>query len=212
MKSNDIHENVIVRIITFITNLVILNLIFLACSLPIFTVGASASALIYTAKKLKEKDDVVLPNFFFALKDNFKQSTKSFLIFLMLGILLGVEGFFLLHMNIKVPPYIFICLMIPVIAYTAYLPWLFIISVYFICNLGQQLKNAAILSVKLLPQTVIMALMMLFPLYLLIFKIVTFLRVWPLWLFLYFSICGMVSVFITDTAMENIKEQFNKYE
>lgn len=62
-----------------------LHILWLICSLPIITIGASTTALCYSCMKLRKKDGYVTQNFFRSFKENFRQSTILFLFFLIIG-------------------------------------------------------------------------------------------------------------------------------
>ena len=61
------------------------------CSLPIVTIGASTTALVYSCIKLHHHDGYPWSNFFHSFKENFKQATVLFLIFLAAGVLLVTD-------------------------------------------------------------------------------------------------------------------------
>lgn len=84
-------DNVVFRAIDTIGKIFILNLLWVICSLPIFTIGASTTALIYASMKLHHREGYVTSNFFKSFKENFKQSTIIFLIFLAIGVILGTD-------------------------------------------------------------------------------------------------------------------------
>lgn len=72
------------------TDVMLIGFYFLVCSLPIFTIGASATALYYATHKCIFKGRGYTTEFFHSFKDNFKQSTLSWFIFMVLfGILAG---------------------------------------------------------------------------------------------------------------------------
>lgn len=76
--------------ISKVTDVILIGFYFLVCSLPIFTIGASATALYYATHKCIYKGRGYTTEFFHSFKDNFKQSTLSWLIFMVLfGILAG---------------------------------------------------------------------------------------------------------------------------
>lgn len=76
-----------------------LNILWLVCSLPIVTVGASTTALFYvTLKMAEDRDDGLTRMFFRAFRQNFKPATKLWLILLGVGVFLGVDGYILLHL------------------------------------------------------------------------------------------------------------------
>ena len=87
-------DNVVWRTIDKIGKIFLLNLLWLICSLPVFTIGASTTALIYTSMKLSDNEGYWHQNFFSSFKENFKQATALFFIYLAAGAFLA--GDFLL--------------------------------------------------------------------------------------------------------------------
>lgn len=72
------------------TDIMLIGFYFLVCSIPIFTIGASATALYYATNKCIYRGRGYTTEFFHSFKENFKQSTLSWLIFIVLfGILSG---------------------------------------------------------------------------------------------------------------------------
>ncbi len=71
-----------------------LNILWLATSLPVITIGASTTALIYSCSKLHSDDGYPTVNFFHSFKENFKQATVIWLIYLAAGALLAVSLIF----------------------------------------------------------------------------------------------------------------------
>ena len=89
-------DNAVFRAIDTIGKIFILNLYWVICSLPIFTIGASTTALFYcTLKMAEDRDEGLTRMFFRAFRSNFKAATKLWLILLALGCFLGVDGFVL---------------------------------------------------------------------------------------------------------------------
>ncbi|MCF0132150.1 MAG: YesL family protein [Pseudobutyrivibrio sp.] len=75
-----------VRYMGKLVDIVWLSLIFLVCSIPLFTIGASWSALYYVAhKNLRHNRGYATREFFKAFKDCFKQSTICFLFMAIIG-------------------------------------------------------------------------------------------------------------------------------
>lgn len=76
--------------ITKATDVLILGFFFVICSIPVFTIGASMSALYYTIHKVVYKGRGYDREFFSSFKDNFKQGTLSWIIFMVIfGVLAG---------------------------------------------------------------------------------------------------------------------------
>ena len=83
-------------LLTKLTYSAYLNILWLIGSLPIFTIGASTTALFYcTLKMAEDRDEGLTRMFFRAFRSNFKPATKLWLILLALGCFLGVDGFVL---------------------------------------------------------------------------------------------------------------------
>lgn len=71
---------------------IFISVLWLVCSLPIFTIGAATTALYYTSHKcLRYERGYAVSEFFSAFKSNFKQSTIVWLIMLGVYLLLGVD-------------------------------------------------------------------------------------------------------------------------
>jgi len=67
-------------------DLVILNLLFLLCSIPLVTIGASYSALYYSmVKSVRKGRGYVVKNFFHAFKQNLIQGIGGFVILVAIG-------------------------------------------------------------------------------------------------------------------------------
>ena len=77
-----------------------LNLLWILCSLPIFTMGASTTALYYVTLKIVQGDDNNITAMFFrAFRENFRQATTLWLIMLGIGLLLAGDGYILYHLH-----------------------------------------------------------------------------------------------------------------
>ena len=64
-------------------DMVILNLLFMACCIPVITIGASATALSYVMLKMRDgTEGYIARSFFRAFKQNFRQATVLWLILL----------------------------------------------------------------------------------------------------------------------------------
>ena len=77
-----------------------LNLLWFVCSLPVFTIGASTTALYYVSLKIVREEETSLTRMFFkAFRENFRQSTILWLILLAVGLLLVGDGYILYHLR-----------------------------------------------------------------------------------------------------------------
>jgi len=79
-------------------DLVILNILFLVCCIPIVTIGASITAMYSVTKKMvEEREGYILKSFFKAFKENFRQSTVMWLILLVSGMIVSADLYICNH-------------------------------------------------------------------------------------------------------------------
>ena len=73
-------------------DIIIVNILFILCSIPIVTMGASMSAMYFTLlKKQRTGENGGVVKFFKGFKDNFKQSTISWLLFLLISFIFTLD-------------------------------------------------------------------------------------------------------------------------
>lgn len=208
MKKNFL-EGGLARGLTYFADLVLLNLLFIICSIPVVTLGASSSALYTMMRKLHRDETVAMIGFFSAFRDCLRQSTVSWLIMLAPGAFLCYEWSILVQYTGDVPVFVYISMVVVSLCYTCFLPWLFIQPTLFSCTQKQQFKNAALLIVQLLPQTLAAAILTALPLGIFLFATLQFFALWPLWLFLYFSAAHGLTMTILKGPIDSLIEQFH---
>lgn len=82
-------ENPVFKVFSWIGYMWLLNLVFLICCIPVVTIGASTTAMIYTCIKLQRDEGALLRNFFKSFKENLAQSTAIFLCYVVVGFLIA---------------------------------------------------------------------------------------------------------------------------
>lgn len=139
---------------------VYLNILWLICCIPIFTIGASTTALFYvTLKMARNEEGNITKAFFHSFRSNLKQGTKIWMILLFLGIVLGIDGYVLYHIRFE---NIFwtLCTAVFFVVMTAYiivLMYIFPLLARFDNTIGAMFKNALFIGVRFLFCTVLMA-------------------------------------------------------
>lgn len=90
----------VMHLMTKITYCLYLNILWFLCCLPIVTAGASTTALFYVSLKIaKNEEGRITSAFFHSFRKNFKQATVIWLILLIIGIVLGIDGYVFYHMR-----------------------------------------------------------------------------------------------------------------
>lgn len=85
-------DHIVVRILIRIFDFILLNMLWILCSLPVVTIGASTTALYSIMLKIVVNEEgYILKGFLQAFKDNFRKSTIVWGILLAIGVVLGVD-------------------------------------------------------------------------------------------------------------------------
>lgn len=78
--------------LTRIFDFILLNVLWLVCSLPVVTIGASTTALYAVMMKVAANEEgYILRGFLDAFRSNLKQSTAVWLILLAVGTVIGID-------------------------------------------------------------------------------------------------------------------------
>ena len=92
------YDNPVWRFIGKLGDLILLNILWIVCSIPIVTAGAATTAVYYVTLKLvrDENDGTIKKLFSIPLRRNFVQSTIIWVILLAAGALLAFDFWFFL--------------------------------------------------------------------------------------------------------------------
>ena len=170
-----------------ITDLVLLNLLFLITCLPVFTIGAAIPAL-YTMcfRLMREEYSGIVKSYFRSFKDNFKQATLIWLLLLVLVVpaLYYFILLFRLEGILRYSAFVFVLIAVVGLMTASYVfPWIS----QFENTTVQSLKNALILSISRLPRTAAILAINLMPLIVWFINPELFIQVSFLWVALYFA-------------------------
>lgn len=155
-------DNGVFRVLSKIIDCIYLSLIFLITCIPVFTIGASMTALYYTVQKVLKNDrGYVGGEYWHAFKTNFKQGTIIWLIVLAAGLLLLGDYKIMQAMSEagnalgKVYPFFAVMLVFEVLWCTYMFPYLS----RFENKTKVIMKNAALIAIMNLPRTLLIALL-----------------------------------------------------
>lgn len=96
MKSIFHPDSPVIRFLTTLCNLILLNLLWLLTSLPILTIGAANTALnAVLFQYLDQGSDAVFKPYFKAFASNFKQSTQVWIPMLLIGGILALDALYI---------------------------------------------------------------------------------------------------------------------
>ena len=153
------YDNPVWRFIGKLGDLILLNLLWTVCSIPVITIGASTTAVYYVKLKMvRDENDSTVRSFFHSFKDNFKQATAIWAIFLAVGLILAFDIWFFVTGQAPVPG-IAGNLMTAIsggmaILYLFTYIYVFPIQARFYNPVKYTIRNAFIMSIRHLFQTV----------------------------------------------------------
>jgi uncharacterized membrane protein YesL len=133
-----------------------LNLIFVVFSLPIFTIGASTTAMFsVTLKMARDREGYVFRGFWKAFKENFKQATLIWLGILVAGIILATDiQYFYSQDSLFARLALFLMIGIVVLLFTMMI-YIFPLLAQFDNSIKQTVKNSLLIAIRHLPWTVL---------------------------------------------------------
>lgn len=154
-------DSLLGRFLNLAADIVILNILWLICSIPIFTIGASTTALYYSLMIRQRRDEgYVHRNFFKSFKDNFKQATVIWLVLLVIGLALFVDLRIGILLNATAGSAIgklfIISSIILLIPYSFVLMYIFPIQAKFENSIKNNLKNAILMSIAHFGYTILL--------------------------------------------------------
>ncbi len=148
-------DNPVMRFLSKFCDLMLLNLLFLITSIPLFTIGASTAAMYKITLQIVANDDpYIIKGYFKAFRENFKQATVIWIPILLVLIFFAVDLYVVY--NIIDPSYSYLQFPIWIIMFV-----ILSIIIYAFPMIGrykatnkQILKNSVLLSVANMPVTI----------------------------------------------------------
>ena len=183
-------ESPLMQMLTRIGDLILLNVLFLICCVPVITAGASIAALHKMAQEIVyETDSSTVKGFFRAFRANFKQATGVWLVVLVVAVSLFCDylliiTFFSGSEAVKWMLLLLAVLAVLVICVAAYM---FPLLVRYENTLRNHLTNSVILAVIKLPRTLGMLALIGLPLIILTLDLNVFLQTLIFWIFIGFA-------------------------
>ncbi|MDO5541524.1 MAG: DUF624 domain-containing protein [Eubacteriales bacterium] len=150
-------ESPFFQFLSRVADLMILNLIFLVTCLPIITIGAAWTALYYTTLKMvRNEESYIVRDYFKSFKENFKQATLMWLAVLVFIVILFLDYNIIRAMTGSVAGFFRIATTAIGLLGIMILLYLFPVLSKFYNSIKNTFVNALLMSIRHLPQTLIM--------------------------------------------------------
>lgn len=151
------YDSPLMQFLSRAADLIWVNLLVLVCSIPVFTIGASLSAMENIIYKILHNEDVaVTREFFQAFAKNFKQATLVWLIILVVEGALGYDVYYSRQIGTNVSEAMLTVAVILFVLVFAMMLYIFPLQSHYYNKTKDLFKNAAILVIVHPVRTIIM--------------------------------------------------------
>lgn len=155
-----------------LADLIYLNILTMICCIPVFTIGASMTALNYVVLKIvRDEEGYITKAYFKSFKQNFKQATIIWLILLcVIGVLAG-DAIIMRYATIEFPSWLGLLLMVMGFSLLFAVMHVFPVLAKFENSIKHTFKNSLLMGILSLPKTLLMIVCWILPIVVLIFFI-----------------------------------------
>lgn len=146
----------VIAFLNKMTDLILLNVLWLLCCLPVFTAGAATTAAYYVSiTSIRCGDGYVIKRFFGSFKKNFRQITPIWLAILVFSLIMTADMLFWYRQGNTFGKTMFIISGIVAFLFLIWILWIFPVFAKLDGKTGELLKNAVAFAIGYLPYTAI---------------------------------------------------------
>lgn len=202
------YENPFIQFLVRVGDLMILNALFILCSLPVVTLGASLTAMHrVTQNMLFEQEEPLLKAFFRAFRQNFRQSTLAWLVELVVIVSLVCDVLLVMaYFDGGLAKAMYILVAVLAILVAGVFSYLMPLIARYENGMRQQVNNAVVLAIIKLPKTVLLMLLNLLPVILLLISVPVFVQTLIFWVIIGFAFVS----FLTSSILKPVFQQLEK--
>lgn len=157
-------DSPLMRGMSKVADLLILNLLVIVTSIPIFTIGASLSAMHYVLIKMSRNEGTYVTEMFFkSFKENFKQGTALWGINLLVIALCALDIYLFFTAGNSMPSIVLLAVVIVGAILLMTCMYFYPLQARFINPVGKTVKNAFFIMILNFPKSIVMAILYLIP-------------------------------------------------
>lgn len=150
------YDGALYKMLTKISQMVLMSIFWGVASLPIITIGASTTAMFSSFYKIfRGENGSLFSDFFTAFKENFKKSTIIWLIMLVAGGILAADFWVLAQAGDKLPRVLTIILVAFAVFYIIEFSYVFALEAFYINDVKSTIKNAFFIAYANLNSTLL---------------------------------------------------------
>lgn len=212
MKGLFSYDNPFMQALMYVADLIILNVLFILCSLPLFTIGAAQSGLFNAVRVMQDKEDdsSLTAAFFRGFKNGFKRITIVWLSFLAIFAVLFynfVTVYILGSTGLEAPTvFAIIGLCLCGLLYCV----MTVFHSRFDCTVKQLFRNALLLILAHPLRCIALTLLIWSPLLILLLDFYGFTMLAPVFLAVWFSVTSLFAYSCMKKPFTGLAEDFQK--
>lgn len=177
-------DNAVTRFLGRVADFVVLNILWIVCSIPVITIGASTTAMYSVMLKIvKNEEGYIARGFLKAFKENFKKSTVIWLIYVAFGVLVYFDMMVARNMQIRMQTALQVFFIIMGILLISVGIYAFALQARYENTVKNTLKNALLLTIARLPYTLLLLIVTAGPVLLTLLTVRTLLIGTIVWMF-----------------------------
>ena len=197
-------DSPLMRGLSQLADLMLLNILAVICSIPIVTIGASASALYYAVGHLQEDEGTPMRDFFRAFRQNFAQATVIWLILLACGAALLLATLYYLAVNMTGGVILLTITCLAWLLWSFLFSWVFPLQSKFENTVRNTLSNALLWSLGYFPRSLLMAVLNAVPVAVALLLPAYFLAGGIVWLGLWFALAASLNWRLLKKPLERL--------
>lgn len=203
-------ESKLIQALTRIADFVFLNLIYVACCIPVVTIGAAQSAMLSAARAQfdKEKNESGYRAFFRGLRSGFRRVTVLWIAFLLVIAILVYVSSAAFYMGGTVGNAAGVMATIALAIFMALQIVLSAFHARFECSAWDLVRNSMLMFLMYPLQSMGAMLLVWAPAAVLLFDLTIFVRMTPVFLFLYYSVAFQLNARMFQGPFDEIERQF----
>lgn len=195
-------DNKFFSFMSLVGDLILLNVLFIATSIPVVTIGISTCALYASVRqRIRGEESYVIKDYFNFWKSNARNGLILWLILLpVLAAMLIFTIYIAGHLTSLIPVCLYFILFIAV---TFILVYIFPLQATFVNTPLNLLKNSFLTAFAHLPVTLILIFIISIPICITIYFPAAFYYTFAYWVVLGFSITAVISVLLTGRVFQH---------
>lgn len=192
-------------------NIFALNILFVVFSIPIFTIGASLTALYsMMLKMLRKEEGTIIKGFIQAFKSNFKKATLAWLIMIAAFVVLVGQYIYINNFEGELVSFYMVFIVIECVVVAMVFPFLFPLIARFENSLWNTFKNAFLLSISNIGSWLKITIAWFAPIYISLHYPIVILSTWYLWLLILFGVIAYGTSFTIRKVFNKVSETQEK--